>query len=149
LQVVLDSNVLISLLLFADPRYARISAAWQAGSINVLTDAACAAEFCRVLAYSRLKLDESRQQAIYAEFSRAARSIAAVAAAVPPLPKCKDADDQKFLELALSAGASLLVTGDKALLVLNRARYRLPFEILTADALERRLAENGIIRREK
>ena len=44
------------------------------------------------------------------------------------LPKCRDADDQKFLEAALAAQADFLVTKDEALLVL--AKRDLPFRIV-------------------
>jgi uncharacterized protein len=50
------------------------------------------------------------------------------------LPRCKDKDDQKFLELARDGGAHWLVTADKLLLRLRRGR-RLEnlFGILTPD----------------
>ena len=47
------------------------------------------------------------------------------------------ADDQKFLELAAACGADYLVTEDRELLKLAR---RAPFAIVTAGALEQRLA---------
>jgi putative PIN family toxin of toxin-antitoxin system len=134
LIVVLDSNVLISLLVFADPRFPSIAAAWADGRLTVLRDAACAAEFLRVLGYPRLKLDPARQAAIYADFE--ARSVEAKSTEIPALPRCADADDQKFLELA-ARGADCLVTGDRELLRLDR---RVSFAILTAGALEKNLA---------
>ena len=45
------------------------------------------------------------------------------------LPKCRDPDDQKFLEAAAAARADVLITKDVALLEL--ARRKLPFRILT------------------
>ena len=51
----------------------------------------------------------------------------------PALPRCRDRDDQKFLELAARAQADVLVSKDKALLKL-RGRTRLPFRILTPAA---------------
>jgi hypothetical protein len=36
-------------------------------------------------------------------------------------PQCRDADDQKFLQLAVTGKADALVTGDKDLLDLNGA----------------------------
>jgi putative PIN family toxin of toxin-antitoxin system len=134
LVAVLDSNVLISLLVFADPRFPSIAAAWTDGRLIVLRDAACAGEFQRVLDYPRLKLDAARQALIYGEFE--ARSVEATPAAIPALPRCADADDQKFLELA-AQGADCLVTGDRELLRLDR---RVAFAILTAGALEKNLA---------
>jgi len=49
---------------------------------------------------------------------------------VHSLPRCKDPDDQKFLELAARTGANLLVSKDKALLRLAR-KPGLPFRIAT------------------
>jgi predicted nucleic acid-binding protein len=40
------------------------------------------------------------------------------AASAAELPRCKDPDDQKFLELAASAGAQLLISKDQAVLEL-------------------------------
>jgi uncharacterized protein len=139
LSAVLDSNVLISLLVFEDPRYPRIAAGWRDGSLCVLTDALCAAEFKRVLAYPRLKLAGGRQAAIYAEYETRAGMIAPGGGrgGGAALPLCADADDQKFLELASRCGADCLVTGDGELLRLAR---RVPFAILTAEELELRLA---------
>jgi putative PIN family toxin of toxin-antitoxin system len=139
LSVVLDSNVLISLLVFEDPRYPRIAAGWRDGRLCVLKDEPCAAEFRRVLAYPRLKLAGERQAAIYAEFEKCARMVAPGGGREggAALPLCADADDQKFLELAARSGADCLVTGDGELLRLAR---RVPFAILTADELEQRLA---------
>jgi predicted nucleic acid-binding protein len=42
------------------------------------------------------------------------------------LPVCTDKDDQKFLELARDANATILITKDKALLKLARKRLARP-----------------------
>ncbi len=58
----------------------------------------------------------------------------AKAASPVALPVCKDPDDQKFLELAASCGADVLITKDKALLKLARRMKKLPlFRILTPE----------------
>ena len=51
------------------------------------------------------------------------------------LPACRDADDRKFLEAALAAGADFLVTRDRAPLELapRAGRGALPFRIVTPD----------------
>ncbi|WP_436407994.1 PIN domain-containing protein [Burkholderia oklahomensis] len=54
----------------------------------------------------------------------AAPSPAADAPPPRPLPKCKDRDDQKFLELAYAARADWLVSKDRALLKLARRTER-------------------------
>jgi putative PIN family toxin of toxin-antitoxin system len=138
LTLVIDSNVLVSLLVFDDARYRGIQAAWRAGRLRVMVDEACAAEFLRVLGYPQLKLDAGRRSAIAAAFRAAVTVHAGKAEAAARLPQCADADDQKFLELAAACGADCLVTGDRELLKLAR---RAPFAIVSADALEQRLAE--------
>ena len=42
----------------------------------------------------------------------------------PPLPKCRDRDDQKFLELAHAAKADWLVSKDRAVLKLAKRTAR-------------------------
>ena len=61
------------------------------------------------------------------------------------LPRCRDADDQKFLVLAALCGADLLVTRDKLLLKLARHRHRPPpFGIVTAATACRLLGLTGV-----
>ena len=56
----------------------------------------------------------------------------------PALPRCKDRDDQKFLELAARSNADILVSKDKALLKL-RGRTKLAFQIVKPAVLSARL----------
>lgn len=50
---------------------------------------------------------------------------------------CRDADDDKFIHAALTAGADWLVTGDKDLLVLSESLLALGVRIISpADALQ-------------
>jgi putative PIN family toxin of toxin-antitoxin system len=136
-NLVIDSNVLISLLVFDDPRYRGIQTAWRSGRVRVLTAGDCAREFERVLGYPRLKLEEARQSAIYQAFRALVTMHEGGSATSALLPQCADAADQKFLELAAACDADFLVTGDRELLKLAR---RVPFAIVTAGELERRLA---------
>ncbi|MDD5250915.1 MAG: PIN domain-containing protein, partial [Rhodocyclaceae bacterium] len=108
--------------------------ALEAGRWQVITNAACLGEFERVLDYPQFALAPAGRRAALAAYGALARVVAAPAAAAP-LPRCKDPDDQKFLELARDGAAAWLVTSDKALLVLAR-RQRLAhlFRILTPDA---------------
>jgi predicted nucleic acid-binding protein len=71
-----------------------------------------------------------------AECRRIARRIAP-RSATTALPRCRDADDQKFMEAAAAAGADLLITKDNALLELARAveRRALPFRIISIREL--------------
>ena len=48
-------------------------------------------------------------------------------------PQCTDTDDQKFIELALDAGAQWLITRDRALLKLARRARSLSLAIVTPE----------------
>ena len=84
-----------------------------------------------MLAYPEFALAPAARDALYMEYDQLARRVES--GIVPPLPRCRDADDQKFLELAARTGADLLVSKDKALLRL-RGRTRLPFAIVAPAA---------------
>lgn len=134
-RVVLDTNVLLSLWVFADSRYAPLRAALADGRWQALASEACLAEFARVLAYPQFACAPACQQAALAGYRRLAEPVAPAGGDPAPLPRCRDRDDQKFLELARDGGAEWLVTADKALLALAR-RQKLAhlFRILTPDA---------------
>jgi putative PIN family toxin of toxin-antitoxin system len=139
-RAVLDTNVWLDWLAFDDAGIALLRAAHAAGRLEIVIDAACEAELERVLTYAfgKRRLDNAAQAAAL----DACRRIAVRVEPVPegagspsfPLPRCGDPEDQKFLELALGAGAQLLVTRDRALLDL--ARRRLPFRIVTPGEVD-------------
>lgn len=133
-RVVLDTNVLLSLFVFADSRFAPLRDEVASGRWEALTNAPCLAEYRRVLAYPLFTLTPEGQEAAYADYLGLVRLIDTVPQGAVALPKCKDKDDQKFLELARDGGAHWLVTADKLLLRLRRGR-RLEhlFRILTPD----------------
>jgi len=133
-RVVFDTNVLLSMFVFKDSRFAPFRGEVVSGRWIALTSAPCLAEYRRVLAYSLFALDAGQQEAAYAAYLALVRTIDAVPQPAVTLPRCKDRDDQKFLELARDGGAHWLVTADKLLLKLRRGR-RLEglFRILTPD----------------
>lgn len=138
-RIVLDTNVSLDLFVFDDPRIARLRAAVRSGDVEAMTDAPCRGEWRRVLAYPALALPASRQSAALAEFDRlTTRNDGDALAArddAPRLPRCRDPDDQKFLELALRSGARWLLTRDDHLLALGRRTAREGwFAILTPQA---------------
>ncbi len=135
-RVVLDTNVLLSLWVFADSRFASFRALVDCGDWLALTDEQCLAEFQRVLGYDQFKLTVERQAQVYADYSAIACTVEERTTFIKPLPRCSDRDDQKFLELARNAGADWLVTSDKALLKMAR-RDKLAglFRIVTPDAV--------------
>jgi putative PIN family toxin of toxin-antitoxin system len=129
LRVVFDTNVLLSMFAFADSRFAPLRVEVDAGRWLAYTRPDCLEEFRRVLDYAMFKFEPERQAATFAAYAAIARQPAALLPVEPaPLPRCKDKDDQKFLELARDIEADWLVSSDKALLKLNRkllGRYRI------------------------
>ncbi|MDO8958467.1 MAG: putative toxin-antitoxin system toxin component, PIN family [Rhodocyclaceae bacterium] len=133
-RVVLDTNVLLSLFVFADSRFAPLRGEVAAGRWQALTSASCLAEFRRVLGYPLFALTDEQQAAAFAAYLDLVSIIDAPPRSAAPLPKCQDKDDQKFLELARDGLAHCLVTADKALLKLRRGqRLANLFHILTPD----------------
>jgi uncharacterized protein len=135
LRLVLDTNVVLDLFHWGNVDAVPIMAALEAGQIECLADRRTLDELQRVLTYPQLKLTPEMIVDRYQRYSSLVQMIDEGEA--PPLPRCKDRDDQMFLELAARANADVLVSKDKALLKL-RGRTKLGFQILkpaTAAAL--------------
>ena len=134
LRVVLDTNVLLSLYVFADSRFAPLRQHIESGAWLAISSMACLDEFRRVLNYPQFGLGEAAQAAAYAAYATRV-NLAPAPTTVLALPRCQDRDDQKFLEAARDGTAEWLVTADKALLKLaRRDRLRGLFRILTPEA---------------
>ena len=132
LRLVLDTNVWLDWLAFDDAIIGPLKNAQVDGAVEIFSDEACTRELVAVLNYDlgKRSLDAQTQKIKFAEFQRVvrppARSSEDGTAGRTPLPKCRDPDDQKFLELARDCRADYLVTKDKALLVLARRKTRPP-----------------------
>jgi putative PIN family toxin of toxin-antitoxin system len=119
-RIVLDTNAWLDLLVFDDPRIGAIREALREARIEAVTDAACREEWRRVLDYPLLALEPDRQGSLMQVFDAVATRLETPSIATLPLPRCRDPDDQKFLELAHASDARWLVSRDKAVLKLNR-----------------------------
>ncbi len=136
----IDTNVLLDLFVFRDPRWQPLRAALEDGRLEAMTRSDCAREWEIVLGYAHLPLDQDSQAAAHAEFCRLLRPWSDTVVD-SPLPVCKDSDDQKFLELARDCNAAALITKDKALLKLARwTRKRALFAILGPEQFQAQLA---------
>lgn len=136
-RIVLDTNVCLDLFVFHDHACAHLDAALRDGAIIAVTSEGCRGEWQRVLHYPALSLDDARHAAAANAFDACVTCLPDHAFRPRPgvLPRCADADDQKFLELALQASAVALITRDDALLVLGRRTERDGlFAILTPQA---------------
>ena len=127
--VVLDTNLLLSALVFSGGRLAALRTAWQAGRCVPLVSQATASELIRVLAYPKFRLSTADREELLADYLPHCRSVR-IPARLPKLPQCRDANDQMFIELAAVGKANFLVTGDQDLLVLAPAFSR---RIVTAE----------------
>lgn len=136
-RLVLDTNVCLDLFVFADPVCAALRNALQLGRIELVTRADCRAEWQRVLRYPVLALDEVACARYESLFDNAIRCVDVDRDESIVLPRCRDTDDQKFLELARDAAAIALVTRDAELLKLApRLRRLTSFAIVPPSKLQ-------------
>ncbi len=117
-RVVLDTNVVVSALVFAQGRLAPLRLAWQNAHFRPLVSAATAAELLRALAYPKFRLTHDEQQELLADYLPHCTAVRMPARA-PRIPDCRDPHDRPFLELAVAGRAQYLVTGDSDLLGLE------------------------------
>tara|TARA_R110001599_G_scaffold159052_1_gene346130 strand:- start:157507 stop:158001 length:495 start_codon:yes stop_codon:yes gene_type:complete len=145
-RIVLDTNVCLDLFVFRDARWALLLDGLKTGALVAITRDDCRTEWQLVLRYEHLKLDDETRVSVASEFDALIQCEPTLQSdmASVKLPICKDKDDQKFLELARDAKASVLITKDKALLKLARKTQRDGlFAIMTPDLwLKTALNEN-------
>jgi putative PIN family toxin of toxin-antitoxin system len=122
LKVVVDTNVLVSALLFRDGALAWLRRAWQAGSVLPLASPEAIDKLVRVLGYAKFALEGREIEEILALYLPFVVPVLADPKADASVPKCQDPDDQKFLDLAHRAKAVALVTGDRVVLELSGER---------------------------
>ena len=135
-RVVLDSNIVLSALLFSEGRLSWIRHAWKRQQIVPLVCPETTEELLRVLNYPKFQLNAAEQQALLADFLPYT-DIVHLPASWPDLPACRDDSDQVFLVLAHVGHATALVSGDADILAL---RGTLREKIMTAEELNDFLA---------
>jgi putative PIN family toxin of toxin-antitoxin system len=143
-QLVLDTNTVLALWMFRDPRLAPLRAFIEDGRCSLHGRADALGELRLVLAYPQFGVEPDAQAALHDAYRARLNLLAdAPPADAGSLPACRDSDDQKFLEIARDAGASHLITRDKALLKLARHRLvRDRFAVLTPERFVAQLADN-------
>ena len=128
-RVVLDTNVVLSALVFAQSRLAGVRYAWQTGRCQPLVSPATASELVRALAYPKFGLSADEQRELLADFLPYCTTVR-MPRKPPKTPTCRDPFDVPFLQLAVAGKAEYLITGDRDLLALS-TRFSCP--ILTAE----------------
>jgi predicted nucleic acid-binding protein len=133
MPLVLDTNIVLDLLVFADPGAKPLQAGLALGRLDWMVTAAMREELERVLLYGaiqpRLACAGLVAAEVLARFDAAARMVDAPA--VAPV-RCSDPDDQKFIDLAVGH-KSLLLSKDRA--VLRLARKLAALQVSVACAL--------------
>lgn len=130
-RVVLDTNVLVSALLFPSGTVSWLRNAWQARAVVPLASRETTAELIRVLSYPKFQLTAEEREDMLADYLPWCETVRM--SEPPVVPVCRDPFDRPFLELALGGHADALVTGDGDLLTLAPV-FSVP--ILTPDELK-------------
>lgn len=131
--LVLDSNVVLDWLVFADRSSRALAAAITSGRARWLATAAMREELEHVLTRADFSAWQRDASSVLQRWERWAEPIDAPA----PLPnglRCTDPDDQKFIDLALHAGATALLSRDRAVLKLAGRARQLGLAIQTPAA---------------
>ena len=130
-RVVLDTNILVSALLFGG-RLDALIGRWKSGELIPLFSRATFAEFRRVLAYPRFGLTGPEINALIEEEILAWCEVVETGEEIRGV--CRDPGDDIFLSCAVAAGADAIVSGDRDLLDLGAFRG---IPILSVAAFEK------------
>jgi len=117
-RVVLDTNCLVSALIFSRGKAGQLRAAWQRGDIIPLVCRETITELIRVLGYPKFKLEQEDIETLLADILPWTETVEIGIRhdAIEPL---RDEDDAVFIRLTQVAGAAFLISGDKHLLELR------------------------------
>ncbi len=115
LRVVLDTNVVLSALVFGGGLPGAVRLAWQSGALRPLASATTVQELVRVLAYPKFRLGAAEQEELLADYLPYVQTVR-IPNPPPAVPACRDPLDEPFMQLALTGKARVLVSGDRDLL---------------------------------
>lgn len=136
-RVVLDTNVVLSALVFTQGRLAPLRQRWQQANFLPLVSRDTTEELMRVLGYPKLQLTAEDQQELLADYLPYCATVR-MPPRLPAIPPCRDPFDAPFLQLAIVGKADYLVTGDRDLLSLGSVPA---CPIVTADVFLSALAK--------
>lgn len=134
LLVVLDTNVVLDLWLFTDPRTALLRNALQCGRVRALVTEPILAELSHVLQRPFVQPWGVSVQGVLADLLACSQQVLPPPRQAPLPPRCSDEDDQKFIDLAWGWPAAWLLSRDRAVLKLARAARSRGLRIDTPEA---------------
>ena len=117
--VVIDTNLALDLLVFSDPAAEPLRLALGTRTLRWLATAGMRDELARVLGYPQIacRLPAAGAGAVLAAYDALTQQVSA-APRLAEVPRCKDPDDQPFIDLAV-AHRALLLSKDGAVLGLS------------------------------
>ncbi len=116
-RVVLDTNVVLSALVFGGGVAGRLRGLWQQRAFVPLTSTATAHELVRVLACPKFGLSAADQDELLVDYLPYTTTVR-IPQPPPRVPLCRDPLDAPFLHLAVAGKAQMLVSGARDLLAL-------------------------------
>lgn len=128
-RVVLDTNVLVSSLLFRGV-VSKVVDLWETGKIIPVISRETFDEFKKVLAYPKFSLTEEEIKTLIDDNILPFFEIVDISETVNGI--CRDPADDKFISCAVSASADYIVSGDKDLYDLGRYKS---IKIINVNAL--------------
>ena len=138
-RVVLDTNLVLSALVFGGGKPSALRNAWQQVRFHPLVSNPTAIELLRTFAYPKFKLSAAEQKELLGDYLPWCETVK-IPAPPPTTPTCRDSSDQPFLHLAVAGMADFLVTGEGDLLALT-SEFSCP--IVTAAGFLETLKETG------
>jgi putative PIN family toxin of toxin-antitoxin system len=120
-RLVIDTNALLDWLVFDDPSSHAFAHAVISGGALWLASPAMLDELEHVLGRTiHERWDSARKRALTHDWRSRARLCAEPCTVPAHGLRCRDPDDQKFIDLAAAHGARWLITRDRDLLALRR-----------------------------
>lgn len=133
---VFDTNVVVSALVFRSGTTARLRWVWASGRAIPLVSRATTDELLRVLRYPKFRLSPRDVEELLGDYLPWAEAVDVRDGTADLV--CADAEDQKFLDLAVAGSADGVVTGDGHLLAVKDAA---PFDIETPTTFMLRMQD--------
>ena len=143
---VIDTNVWLDLYFFRDPDSQPLAAALDSPHWIAARSEQTEAELAAVLQRPRFGSNPG-ERSLLLECVRQWQDRTSVFPFDAAAPwRCRDPHDQKFLDLAFAAQATVLLTKDKALLALNRKAQHVGLTIITPRDFGRRFGLGPALR---
>ena len=133
-SVVIDTNIVLDAFVFNDPAAQPLRDGLQSGALVWIATQPMRDELERVLAYPKIVTRLAHYQLSAASVLDRFDALAHLHSVAPKAPvTCKDADDQKFIDLAV-AHQSLLLSKDQAIICM--AKRLLALSVATQKAIK-------------